>query len=104
MSLRTKVVYTVKPYVGKVRCHIIPIEAARLALNDPEALVSSLQFRQCLIPVLVIDHGKVIARFPPAIVQPSSDNVVFCSEEQFPNYPTKLSDEAKLVVELVVID
>ena len=104
MSLRAKVVYTAKPHAVNGRCHSIPIEAARAALNDPEALVSSLHFRQCLTKIVIIDHNKIVASYPQTIIHPSEENVVVCTEEQYPHYPAKLSPEAKLVVEMVVID
>lgn len=104
MSIRTKVIYTARPLAGNSRCHSVPIEAVQLALNDPQALLSSLQLRLCLVKITVIDHNKIVARYPQTLMHTTPDNDLICSEEQFPNFPARLSDHARLVVELLVID
>lgn len=104
MGLRTKVVYTAKPYAGNVRCHRVPPEAVKAALNDPEALPSSLQIRQCLVQIMIVDQQRLVVCFPPTVMHTTPDNELVCSAEQFPQYPAHLSSSAVIVVELVVID
>ncbi len=104
MSLRTKVIYTAKPHANNPRCHSVPLEAVKLALQDHEALLTSLQLRQCLVKVLIVDHNKLVARYPQMLMHTTPENDLICSEEQFPNYPSHLSEQAKIVVEMVVID
>lgn len=104
MSIRNKVFYTTRPSQEHPRRHAIPVEAVQLALNDPQALLSSLQMRQCLVKIIVIDNNRIVARYPQTLMQTTTDNDLVCSEEQFPNFPVRLSDHARIVVELLVID
>lgn len=104
MSLRTKVVYTAKPHESHPRRHSVPLEAVKAALHDQDALLTSLQVRQCLVKILIVDQNKLVARYPQMLMHTTPENDLICSEEQFPNYPTHLSDQAKIVAELVVID
>ncbi len=104
MSLRTKVVYTARPHPGKPRCHTVPREAVRLVLNDHDALLGALHVRQCLVQISIVDHHRLVARYPTMLMHTTPEDDLVCTEELFPQYPEKLSNQAWIVVEMVVVD
>lgn len=104
MMIRTPVIYMVPAHPSDSRRHAIPIEVARKLLSDPEALLSSLDTRLCLVEITIIDGERIVTVVPKTLIYPTSGNELYCSAERFPSYPDKLRPSARLLVEIVVVD
>jgi hypothetical protein len=103
MPLLRSVYYRTPPHPDHPRRHVVPLEAARRLLNEPNALPSCLTDHTVLAQVTLINQQQVLFTTPDVILAPTGENEVTFPADLFRAAPQPLPVDTDLVVRLVLL-